>query len=871
MAGLASINIKFSADLRGFSTEIQNSMRQIGQMGRQLSETGKGLSLYLSAPLLAAGAASVKFASDYEESANKVNVAFGGASDTIKEFAKTSLENFGIAEGTALDMSATFGDMATALGLPVDKAATMSKSLVGLAGDLASFKNISIDIANTALTGIFTGETESLKKLGIVLTETNLQAFALSQGITKQFKDFTQAEKVQLRYAYILDKTKNAQGDFARTGGGAANQTRIFQESLKQVGQQFGSVILPAFTKAITYVNGIIKSFSDLSSETKTTIVVFAGIAAAIGPVLTGFGSLLTLVPNTITKFNALKDSFASLSALIAANPYTALAVAIAAIAGGIALWYSNQEKVVTGQEALNNAIAAGDKAATNEVATLDRLYKSSTDVKLGINERKAAYQQLQELYPAYFKNIDFENIKNGQSIGVYKELRQAIFDKARAVAIETELQNRANERIQKEIALKNEIARTEAEIQKIKKGAAVVVLQEANAMEKTARVTISRGELLLAQNKLLRKQKEELKNFTEAALASDQILLDSKAEYDAKTAKLTENEIERQKALIEAAKLQIEKQIGLKVNTIAYYDSLIALAQKAQREVAENSEEFNKLQSKIDGYQAKIDAISKTKIKFPKPEIPNADTSFETPVLDKSVFGLEAEIAYFENRRKLFSEDSSEWKAWTELINNTQLQINDIKGAEEAAATIEELQIKSVEWTATLSESIKQFGAEIGVMLGESLGNLLSGSTTIFQSLNKMLGKFLKGLGEALIQAGFAGIALKKAFTNPFTAIGVGIALIAFSTAIENAFSQTPAFATGGIVGGNSFYGDRILARLNSGELILNGEQQRRLSGMLDAPATGQPIVLQGGFELTGDMVKLMLERNERKNNRIG
>ena len=844
MASLASINIKFSADLRGFSTEIQNSMRQIGQMGRQLQETGKGLSLYLSAPLLAAGAASVKFASDYEESANKVNVAFGDASSTIKEFAKTSLESFGIAEGTALDMAATYGDMATGMGFSQDKAAQLSKSLVGLAGDLASFKNISIDVANTALTGIFTGETESIKKLGIVMTEANVISYALSQGITKQYKDMSQAEKVVLRYNYVLSVTKNAQGDFIRTGGGAANQMRIFQESLKQVGQQFGSVILPAFTKAITYVNGIIKGFSDLSSETKTTILVFAGIAAAIGPVLTGLGSLLTLVPNTITKFNALKDSFASLSALIAANPYTAIAVALAAIVSIAVISTSRFTDLTNATKEFESINARAAETVAKETAELNKNIAIAKNSVLSMEVRKKAIDDINATYPELNNQLTLQNVNTEKGIGLTNQLTEALLKKARVQAAEEKLVD-----VQKKL-LDLQLGQLDAVKPSVWQNLSNALFAAGNAQNFAAATakTIAKN-YNVETNELVKLQK---------AL---QLFIGVNKDY-------TKTNQDANLSLEDIVKNQGNV---LKVGTIAYYESLISLAQKEQKEVSTTADQYDLLQQKIDGYQKKIDAISKKEIKLPKPEIPNADTSFETPVLDQSVFGLESEKAYFENRRKLLSEDSAEWKAWTELINNTELKIKSIQGTDETAATIEELQIKTVEWTAILSESIKQFGAEIGVMLGESLGNLLSGSTTIFQSLNKMLGKFLKGLGEALIQAGFAGIALKKAFTNPFTAIGVGIALIAFSTAIENAFSQTPAFATGGIVGGNSFYGDRILARVNSGELILNGEQQRRLSGMLDAPAAVQPIILQGGFELTGDVVRLMLERNDKKNNRFG
>ena len=123
-------------------------------------------------------------------------------------------------------MAALFGDMGTAMGQTPAEAAKMSESLVGLAGDLASFKNIGIEEAQTALKGIFTGEGESLKSLGVVMQDSTLEAYAMATGQKKAYDEMTQAEKVALRYAYVMDATKNAQGDFARTSGGTANQLR---------------------------------------------------------------------------------------------------------------------------------------------------------------------------------------------------------------------------------------------------------------------------------------------------------------------------------------------------------------------------------------------------------------------------------------------------------------------------------------------------------------------------------------------------------------------------------------------------------------------------------------------------------------------
>ena len=107
----------------------------------------------------------------------------------------------------------------------------------------------------------------------------------------------TQAQKVALRYKFIMESTSNAQGDFGRTSGGAANQMRIFQESMKELSAKFGQEILPAFTKLVTFANGLLQKFSELSPTTKKLIVIFAGVAAALGPVIYILGTLLTIAP----------------------------------------------------------------------------------------------------------------------------------------------------------------------------------------------------------------------------------------------------------------------------------------------------------------------------------------------------------------------------------------------------------------------------------------------------------------------------------------------------------------------------------------------------------------------------------------------
>ena len=866
MASLASINIKFTADLKGFSTEMQTALRQIDKAGKQFQAIGRTMSTYVTLPILAAGAAAIKFASDYNESLNKVDVAFKGSSDSVKSFAKTTLEGFGIAEGTALDLASTYGDMGTSLGLTTGQAAKMATSLVGLAGDLSSFKNISIDVANTGLTGIFTGETESLKKLGIVMTEANLQQFAYSQGIKTSIKDMSQAEKVQLRYNYILSVTKNAQGDFARTGGGAANQMRIFQESLKQLAQQFGSIILPLFTKVITGINGMIKGFGDLSEGTKTTIIVVAGIAAAIGPLLSGIGGLLTFIPTLITKFTAL-------NAVIIANPYAAAAVAIIAIGTAIYAFSQKSKEAVSGQVQLNDAVKKGNELATGEVTALDKLYKSATNVKLSIDERKKAVDDLQALYPAYFKNIDDEAIKNGTAKKSYDDLRDAIFNKSRAAAIDNQLQTNANGRIQKEIELQDKLATARQRFADAQKNAKDTEISTGTGTGAT--YFSSRKQQIDAAALSLKNAKSEFSQFTAEALKQDATLLNAKQEYDAKTGQLKENEIIVNSAVATSVGGIGTAQEVLKVGTVAFYEKQIADLKKVQTETATTAAEFYKYGNAIDAIQLKIDSIQKTGLKLPKPEV-SQEVDFQPQSLNIPYY--EEQIARYKQLQSEFSTNNEEGRAkfqmYADKINDTELIIQDIQGVNTFTESANVLKVRMLDLSSSVGNAVTQLAQNVAVGLGEAIGGLISGTSSmgdVFNGLMGVISGFMKSLGESLIAAGLAGIAFKKLLANPFAAIAVGVALIALSSVVSSKLAKGPEpvgrYQEGGVVGGSSYYGDKILARVNSGELILNQKQQSSLYNSMNGGESG----FVSSTKIQGSDLLVILERASSRKSRIG
>lgn len=211
------------------------------------------------------GKEAINLASDLQEVQNVVDVAFGEMSYKIEEFSKTAIESFGISELTAKRTASTYMAMAKGMGIAEEAGSDMAITLTGLTADMASFYNVSQDVADTAIKSIFTGETESLKQFGIVMTEVNLQEFARQKGINKSISAMTQQEKTMLRYEYVLQQTALAQGDFVRTQDSWANQTRVLQERWKEMQVTFGETFVALGTLVLPVINAIIEGLNKIA------------------------------------------------------------------------------------------------------------------------------------------------------------------------------------------------------------------------------------------------------------------------------------------------------------------------------------------------------------------------------------------------------------------------------------------------------------------------------------------------------------------------------------------------------------------------------------------------------------------------------
>lgn len=270
--GLALNKDSFNKDLKGIAGSAQqtaaNAFKPIGRI--------------IGAAL--AGGALVKFTkdcldlgSDLTEVQNVVDTTFGSMSSRADEFATSALETFGISEKVAKQYMGTLGAMSKSMGFSTSEAYNMAEAVTGLTGDVASFYNLSSDEAFDKLKSIWTGETETLKSIGVLLTQTNLDQYALNNGFGKTTVKMTEQEKVLLRYQYTLSALSDASGDFAKTQDSWANQTRILSLQFDSLKTTLGQGFINLFTPILQVINSLLAKLSLLANKFREFTTLLMG------------------------------------------------------------------------------------------------------------------------------------------------------------------------------------------------------------------------------------------------------------------------------------------------------------------------------------------------------------------------------------------------------------------------------------------------------------------------------------------------------------------------------------------------------------------------------------------------------------------
>lgn len=384
---------------QGIIGKAEGALGRLGITSQQLAVVlGAGLAggaAFAAREIIQFGAESVKAAADLAEQVNQSRVVFGEASADVERFAKGAVDSFGLSERAALQAAGAFGGIGKSIGLSEGALDDFSVTLVKIAGDLASFKNISTDEAIQKLTSGLVGQTETLRELGIIIDQDTLKRAAQREGIGDGSKELTQQEKVLATYAEILRQSSDAQGDFGRTSDSLPNQLRSFEAQVENLKAALGEGLLPAVVEVV----GTLSDFVFLIDKAIEGVGKLAGLAP--GDALQGFkdaipgGEARRLLGDLIDKLKGTDKeagNLASTSELLAGGLNKAEKAAEDAA--------DATDKLADAHKRLNRAIEDSERRVNQAEITLARAFEDS---ELRIDKAERA---LAEAYEDRSENI---------------------------------------------------------------------------------------------------------------------------------------------------------------------------------------------------------------------------------------------------------------------------------------------------------------------------------------------------------------------------------------------------------------------------------------------------------------------------------
>lgn len=740
---LAKINIKFFADIAQFSTATQNANRKITKLGKNFTKAGKNLSIGLTAPIVALGAASViawdkqeKAIAQVEAGLKSTGNAVGYTSEQLQKMA-TELQN-----------NSLFGD---------------EEILQGATAQLLTFTNIAGEqFKRTQLAAL-----DLSAKLGTDLKSSSIQLgkalndpVANLSALSRSGIQFSKEQKQVINSLVATNKLADAQtiilDELANQYGGAAEAAakaglgpfKQMSNIIGDLSEDFGAIIGEALLPFIEKIKGLALSFKGLSEGTKKTIVIVAALAATLGPLLVTLGFMMTTV------IPGLTTAFAGLSAVIAANPIGALVTLVGLAAGAYFAFSGSVEDAASKQETLNKITETAAKSIAKEKAVLAELLSVAQNEKLSKEERLKAIKEINKLSPEYLGNLTLETINTNDAKKAIDKYNTSLLETAKIKAAQKILQDNQAKQIAAEI-----------EHGKIQKQLALEYAQQwKDKQEGVVRLGNVEEEVI------------------KTSLANSKAVLDS---------------------------LKLEEQQILDIIT----------ATKQKKKVISQPNATNQKRKKLS-------------------------------VLKPLAIGQIVPI---------------------EGLKSQETQLDNIYNG---------VVDKTINFSDQMSGLITGAAASFAVGMGEVIGGLMSGTATMGDVAGLLLGTIgdlATQLGEAAIAIGITMLSIKAAFSNPFTAIAAGIALVAVGAVISNIASQfsggsesyAGAFANGGVVGGNSFSGDKLFARVNSGEMILNKQQQNNLNNLIgpgNAIAQTVKIELAGMFKMAGRDMQMVLDKNSAK-----
>lgn len=424
---VGSIDLGLDVNKQGFNKQLNGIA---GGAQKSVLSAFKPLGKLIGGALAGAAVVSftkscLKLGSDLGEVQNVVDVTFQEMNGSVNRFAQNALEQFGLSETVAKKYMGTLGAMSKSMGFTEGESYKMAEAITGLSGDVASFYNLSSDEAYTKLKSIWTGETESLKELGVIMTQTNLDQYALNNGFGKTTKNMTEQTKTMLRFQYVMSSLSASQGDFARTSDSWANQTRVLSLRFDSLKATLGQGFINLFTPIVKMINLLVSKLQVLADSFKSFTEMITGKKSEAS----GLGSVATDVANATSATDGLSNSTAGVGS---AAEKTAKQIKKSLLGIDQVNQLSDNSDSSSGNSTggtgagidTSSSGLVGDMASSTE--------ESSTRMVTALDKVKAKLSELTGIFKTGFElglgDVNFDDIK-GHVSGIKKSLKGIFSD----------------------------------------------------------------------------------------------------------------------------------------------------------------------------------------------------------------------------------------------------------------------------------------------------------------------------------------------------------------------------------------------------------------------------------------------------------